>query len=58
MLDTGLRFSKYYYKYQSKDENNQWNNEVQIIHTFKIETTVLDTNDGKSIILKAFNEKN
>jgi len=42
-----------YYKLHS--ENNSWDSEITTVHTFKIEGMVVDSTEGKSLILKAFN---
>ncbi|CAD8107463.1 unnamed protein product [Paramecium sonneborni] len=61
MLDTNVTFSKMYTKYQStsQDENNQWNCDFQNIANYRVEACVIENKDeGKSIILRAFDDKN
>ncbi|CAD8188832.1 unnamed protein product [Paramecium octaurelia] len=61
MLDVNIVFSKMYTRYHSasQDENDQWNSDIQNIANYRVEATVVETRDeGKSILLRAFDEKN
>ncbi|CAD8175655.1 unnamed protein product [Paramecium pentaurelia] len=61
MLDINIAFAKMYTRYQSasQDENDQWNSDIQNIANYRVEATVVETRDeGKSILLKSFDEKN
>ncbi|CAD8198363.1 unnamed protein product [Paramecium octaurelia] len=61
LLDVNVTFCKMYTKYQStsQDENNQWNNDILNVANYRVEASVIETKDeGKSILLRAFDEKN
>lgn len=52
-MNTG--FTKIYNKLQSTNEKNIWESEVTVIHNFKVDAMITDSNEGKVLMLKAFN---
>ncbi|CAD8211824.1 unnamed protein product [Paramecium pentaurelia] len=58
MLDLNTSFTKTYIKLHSNNENNSWESDVSIVHNFKMEGLITDSNDGKVLMLKAYNQQN
>ncbi|CAD8202790.1 unnamed protein product [Paramecium pentaurelia] len=58
MLDLNTSFTKSYTKLHSNNENNSWESDVSIVHNFKLEGLITDTNEGKVLMLKAYNQQN
>ncbi|CAD8114766.1 unnamed protein product [Paramecium primaurelia] len=58
MLDLNTSFTKTYTKLHSNNENNSWESDVSIVHNFKLEGLITDSNDGKVLMLKAYNQQN
>ncbi|CAD8194061.1 unnamed protein product [Paramecium octaurelia] len=58
MLDLNTSFTKTYTKFHSNNENNSWESDVSTVHNFKLEGLITDTNEGKVLMLKAYNQQN
>ncbi|CAD8209432.1 unnamed protein product [Paramecium octaurelia] len=58
LLDLNTSFTKTYTKFHSNNENNSWESDVSILHNFKIEGLITDSNEGKALMLKAYNQQN
>ncbi|CAD8201875.1 unnamed protein product [Paramecium pentaurelia] len=58
LLDMNTGFTKIYNKLHSTNDNNPWESEVTVIHNFKVDAMITDSNEGKVLMLKAFNSQN
>ena len=43
-----------YYKLHS--DGGSWDSEISTVHTFKVEGMITDSTEGKSLVLKAYNQ--